>query len=165
MPKGTLFLRYTGGYELKPNAMSEGWVDMYIQWGVSFTETSLSAIVTPAPNKEAVENKSRLQNGKRVIRNSAYVKKDERDVNVEMHIAATDEQDFWDKYDRFCDNVLDYGFLDIKIINRPNKVFRFTYLNCAQFSEFMEQLAKFTLRLNEPDPTNRGLNDKWEDEV
>ena len=41
--------------------------DAYTTWGISMDDTSLSALMTPAPNKDLVENKSRLEHGKRVI--------------------------------------------------------------------------------------------------
>lgn len=138
------------------NSLNEsGWVDAYLQWGVSLTESSLSALMTPAPNKQPVENKSRLQHGKRVITDPTLVRKDERDVNLEMHITASGTEDFWDKYGRFCSEVLDYGFMELKCAYRPTLVFRMTYESCTQFSEFMEEIAKFTLRLNEPNPADR----------
>lgn len=143
-------------------SLSDGWVDAFLQWGVSFTATSLSVLMTPAPNKQPVENKSRLEHGKRVIKDTKYVKKDERDVSLEMHIIARDKTDFWDKYDRFCSEVLDYGFIDLRCAYRPTKVFRMTYESCTQFQEFMEELAKFTLRLNEPDPSNREIEEEEE---
>ena len=41
--------------------------DAYTTWGISMDDTSLSALMTPAPNKDLVENKSRLEHGKRVM--------------------------------------------------------------------------------------------------
>lgn len=137
------------------------WTDIYETYGISFTEKALSALMTPAPNKDAIENRSRLQNGKRVTRKAKYAMKDERNVDMEMHLYAPDSTAFWRRYDKFCDDWLDKGFFDIKNSHVPNKVFRMTYLSCNQFSEYMEQLAKFTLRLNEPDPSNRGATDSW----
>lgn len=162
MPAGELFIKNHDGIEPTNNSLKDGWVDAYLQWGVSFSETSLSLLMTPAPNKAAIENKSRTHNGKAVIKGQQYVKKDERDVSLEMHITAKDRTEFWERYDRFCAEVLDYGFLDIKTVYRPNNVFRFTYLSCTQFSEFMQEAAKFVLRLNEPDPSNRGIDDSTE---
>ena len=155
MPKGEVFFRKPGS----------DWKDVFTEYGISFTESSLSRLMTPAPNKEAIENKSRLQNGKRVIRKTTYVKKDERSVDLEMHIYAHDSSTFWSRFESFCDYFLDNGFFDIRHSHAPSKVFRMTYQSCSQFSEYAEQLAKFTLRLNEPDPTNRGETDKWASET
>jgi hypothetical protein len=40
--------------------------DAYTTWGISMDTSSLSALMTPPPMKEFIENKSRLENGKRV---------------------------------------------------------------------------------------------------
>ena len=168
MPKGELFFRIPG----------DNWEDMHERYGISFTEKSLSLLMTPAPNKEAIENKSRLEHGKRVVRKQQYVKKDERNVDLEMHLTASGKDEFWSRYNAFCEDFLDKGFFDIAVshvksddgvtitgVSGKLKVFRMTYLSCLQFSEFIQELAKFTLRLNEPDPDNRGAADKWEDET
>lgn len=165
MPQGELFIKTKGSITPKQGAsVGDGWIDAYLQWGVSFSETALSALMTPAPNKDAVENKSRIVNGKRVRRDSQYAKKDERDVSIEMHITAKSKSEFFDNYSRFCSEVLDAGFFDIKSIYCQSLIFRMTYLSCSQFSEFVQRLAKFTLRLNEPDPSNRGATDNWEEQ-
>lgn len=38
--------------------------DAYTTWGISMDDTALSALMTPAPNKEFIENKSRMEHGK-----------------------------------------------------------------------------------------------------
>lgn len=49
-------------------------------------DTALSALMTPAPNKEFIENKSRMEHGKRVI--TADPKKDERDLTLQINLTA-----------------------------------------------------------------------------
>ena len=175
MPKGELFIKRTSAvtigstdteakralYSYNNGVFTQSdsgeWIDVYMRYGVSFTESALSALMTPAPNKKLVENKSALQNGKKVITDTQYVKKDERDVSIEMHITAPSKAVFWQRYDLFCTEQLDYGYIEIINAHVPTKVLRMVYLNCSQFSEFVERLARFTLRLCEPDPTNRGV--------
>lgn len=153
MPRNKLWMRLPG----------EGaWTDMYASYGISLEETSVSKLMTPAPNKEVVENKSDLEHGKRVDRDTGDVRKDERNINLIMYIYASSKDQFLERYGRFCRDFLDKGFLDIKTAYVPDTVYRMTYLDCTQFSEFDMELAKFTLSLNEPDPTNRGETDKWE---
>lgn len=153
MARGELYIKTSATSSITGN--DNGWVDAYTVWGVSFSEVALSMLMTPAPAKAPVENKSRMQNGKTVLRNETYSKKDERDVSLEMHITAKKKEDFWRQYDAFCEQVLDRQFIDIKSGYRPNKVFHMTYSSCTQFSEWQQMVAKFTLRLNEPDPSNR----------
>ena len=162
--QGELFIKLQENITPVNGALEDGWVDAYLQWGVSFTDVSLSTLMTPAPNKAAIENKSRAQDGKRIVLGKQYVKKDERDVSLEMRIWANDKTDFWDKYNRFCSEVLDYGYVEMKTSYAIDKIFRMSYLDCTQFSEFIQEAAKFVLRLNEPDPTNRGVEDSHEND-
>ena len=37
------------------------------------------------------------------------------------------------------------------------ETYHFVYLSCSQYSEFNGRLAKFVLKLNEPNPGNRTL--------
>ncbi len=171
MPKGELYIRRQddmlpvnhSAFRFEEGAFVEDadgvWIDAYLQWGVSFSETALSNLFSPAPNKEPVENKSRTKHGKQIIRDKALVKKDERSVSLEMHITANSVEEFWNRYDRFISEVLDNGFLEIRSRYRKDKVFRTTYVKCTQFSEFVQQMAKFILSLNEPDPSDREPNE------
>ena len=105
--------------------------DAYTTWGISMDDTALSALMTPAPNKEFIENKSRMEHGKRVITADPFA-----------------------RYDSFC-NELDKGILEIKTKYQPNIVYRTIYISCNQFSQFMQGIGKFVLKLNEPNPNNR----------
>lgn len=128
--------------------------DAYDNWGIIMNDTSLSALMTPAPNKAFIENKSRLEDGKRVV--ASNPKKDERNLTLQIEIVAPDKDTFFARYDSFC-NELDTGILDIKTKYQPNVTYRTIYLSCSQFSEFMQGIGKFVLKLNEPNPKNRDL--------
>lgn len=128
--------------------------DAYDTWGMSLSDTSLSALLTPPPNKEYIESKSRLENGKSVILDN--VKVDERDVTLQVHFTAKSEKQFFDRYSSFC-NELKGGKLELRTVYQPTVLYRFVYLSCQQFSQFMRGIAKFSLRLNEPNPDNRAV--------
>lgn len=145
MPKGELYFRSVGSR----------WEDMYDVYGISFSGTGLSKLMTPAPNKAPIENESRRKDGKEVIRKTKYVKKDARTVTIEMHMTAGNAEEFWNRYDAFCTNYLDNGFFDIWNRHVPDKVFHMSYKSCMQYSEFVQQLAKFSLILEEADPSDR----------
>ena len=51
--------------------------DAYLTWGIFLDETALSALMTPAPNKEFISNKYRSKDGKSVIKHNPRL--DERD--------------------------------------------------------------------------------------
>lgn len=128
--------------------------DAYTTWGITIDETSLSALMTPAPNKDLIENKNRLEHGKRVI--NANPKKDERNLILQINLTAPDRDSFFTRYDSFC-NELDTGILEIKSKYQPFVVYRTNYISCQQFSQFMQGIGKFMLKLNEPNPKNRNL--------
>ena len=60
--------------------------DAYTTWGISMDDTSLSALMTPAPNKEFTENVSRLNHGKSVLTDG--VRKDERNLTLQLNLTA-----------------------------------------------------------------------------
>lgn len=60
--------------------------DAYTTWGISMDTSSLSALMTPPPMKEFIENKSRLENGKRVITSDSKI--DERNITLTFNLTA-----------------------------------------------------------------------------
>lgn len=128
--------------------------DAYAEWGISMDDTSLSALMTPAPNKELIENKSRLEHGKSVI--AADSKLDERTLTLQINLTASDQTQFFARYQSFCEE-LATGMLNIKTKYQPAVVYRTIYLSCNQFSQFMQSIGKFSIKLNEPNPSNRGV--------
>lgn len=173
MPAGEVFIKFHSGmtstpanrynYDSAHDTFTQNnagdWVDVYKQYGLSFSDTALSALMTPAPNKAMIENVSRKQDGKRIIKDTQYVKKDSRDLSLEMHITARTKALWIQKYNSFCNEILSHGYLELMHSALGGVVYRLTYQSCSQFSEFMMQMAKYTLRVNEPDPANRGLTD------
>lgn len=128
--------------------------DAYTTWGISMDDTALSSLMTPAPNKEFIENKSRLEHGKRVI--SSNPKKDDRNLTLQINLTASDKDTFFARYNSFC-NELDTGVLEIRTKYQPDVLYRTIYLSCQQFSQFMQGIGKFVLKLNEPNPSNRSV--------
>ena len=128
--------------------------DAYTTWGIVLSDSALTALMTPAPLKPFVENKSRTLDGKTVsIKNPKY---DERDVQVTFSLVATTKSEFLARYDSFCAE-LKTGAIDIRTINQPSVMYRTVYGSCTQYSMFNGRLGKFVLRLNEPNPNNRAL--------
>lgn len=128
-------------------------VDAYMRWGVSLSDTALSALMTPSSNKAYITNKSRLEHGTRVILND--IKVDERSVSISINLTAKDEQDFFNKYNLFCKEVLAGGKIDIKTKYQKGVEYHMVYESCSQFSQFMRGIGKFTLKLTEYNPNNR----------
>lgn len=136
-------------------------VDLYINgdnartaYGVILADGALAALRKPAPNKPFIENKSRLQHGKRVIKKNP--RKDERTIVLPIQIVASNTTDFNTKYDLFC-AALDTGSLLIRTSLQPTVYYRCIYNDCQQYTEFDGKYAKFMLSLTEPNPNNRGV--------
>lgn len=128
--------------------------DAFIEWGISMDNQALSALMTPAGMKPSVTSKSRLEHGKRVLMDSERAKVDERDITLNFNLLADSEQEFFDRYSRFCQE-LATGQLNIETSFQPGIVYKCLYLSCTQFREYWRGIGMFTLRLNEPNPTDR----------
>lgn len=129
--------------------------------GVSLTDGAVAALLTPAPNKAYVTNKSRLENGTRIIASDA--KMDERTVNLPFHLLAKNRTQFFEQYDRFCD-LLAKGTFTLWCKYAPEKCFKMVYQSCTQFKEFgmwdhdSGKYAAFVLRCVEPNPADREVD-------
>lgn len=133
--------------------------DAYKEYGIFMDDTALSTLMTPAPNKEFISNKYRSKNGKRVIIHNPCL--DEREITVGFHLSAPDVDTFLAKYEKFCNEVLATGEMVIHTSFQPNVWYRCVYISCTQFSQFMREMASFSLKLNEPDPSDRGETSKY----
>lgn len=122
-------------------------------------DTALSALMTPAPCKEFISNKYRTKDGKHVLKHNPRL--DERDITIGFNMVAKDEETFLANYAKFCEDVLSTGELVIRTKFQPDIWYRCIYISCTQFSQFIREMAKFSLKLNEPDPSNRGKIDKY----
>lgn len=128
--------------------------DAYDTWGISLSDSGLSALMTPAPNKSYIENKSRIEHGKKMVNSNVMV--DERNVTLSFNLTASSRNEFFLRYASFCE-VLAEGYIEIRTSYQPEVLYRMNYVSCSQFSQFMQGIAKFTLKLNEPNPTNRNI--------
>lgn len=129
--------------------------DAHEEWGLIFGESSLTALMTPAPVKAYIQNKSALIHGKQVLSGAANPPKiDERDVQLVFGIKAKNMTDFLTKYSSFVEE-LEKGWLDISTKYQPGVVYHLLYVSCQQFRQFNGRLGKFVLKLNEPNPKHR----------
>lgn len=139
MPKGELYINGK---------------DAYTEWGISMDSSALSALMTPAGMKERVENQSRMEHGKRVLNTMPKIAS--RDVTVSFNLSASTETMFFSRYSAFCTELAG-GSLHIRTKYQPTTVYRMLYVSCSQFTQFMRGIAKFTLKMEEPNPSDRGV--------
>lgn len=123
------------------------------KWGISLGESSLSELMTPPANKAFIENESRLQHGKQIL--VANPKVEARNLTLQLNLTAATKSAFFDKYNLFCKEVLATGVLNIETGYQEGVVYKTIYVSCNQFSQFMQGIAKFSLKLIEPDPSDR----------
>lgn len=126
--------------------------DAYTEWGVSLSQTALTSLMTPPEMKDYIKTTARTEHGSRLIADNAAVA--ERTVSLDMHMTAEDEEHFIDQYTRFC-RVLAEGRLVLQTRWQPDVVYRTFFQSCSQYSQLIRGLAKFSLKVIEPDPTNR----------
>lgn len=132
-------------------------VDSEEVFGVHFTDASITALMTPAPKKPYISNKSSLLAGKQVL--PVAPKTDERDIQLTFGLHASSLAQFLMRYFAFC-RELEKGFIKLIVhIYEGNTwmkiAYQLDYLSCQQYTEFNGRLAKFVIKFNEPDPTNR----------
>lgn len=126
--------------------------DAYAEWGISLDSKGLSALMTPAPLKDVIENESRLEHGSRTINTNP--RKAARDISLPMHMHAHTEEAFLANYAAFC-AILETGSLDIWTKYQPATHYKVLYKSCTQFQEYGRGIAKFVLRLYESNPGDR----------
>lgn len=132
--------------------------DAFERYGINLEDGALSALMTPPPMKEFIESRSRLKHGKTVI--AKVTKYDDREITLPFHLIAKSKTEFFTKYNMFCKEVLAKGKFEIKTKYQPNVVYRLVYISCTQFRQFIQEMAVFSLKVSEPDPTDRAISNK-----
>lgn len=135
--------------ELKINGL-----DAYDRYHLSLTDGGKATLMTPAPNKERARNSSRLRHGVEIA--GSLERKDSREISLPVHITARTSEEGLQYYNLFC-AVLDQGTIDIMYKGIPGVEFHCKYMVCTNFLEFRNQIMKFTLKLEEPNPNDRAI--------
>lgn len=142
---------YSNGSFVQSNSGS--YIDAFKQWGISLDGTALSALMTPAPLKEMIENNVATEHGIRVVRTGR--KMASRTVNINFNISANSTATFLSRYGNFCTNVLASGKIDLMTSFQAGVVYHLDYLSCQNFAEYRLGVGKFALRVIESNPNNR----------
>ena len=127
-------------------------IDAYEKYGINLEDGAISALLAPAPMKDVIENKSRLWHGSKVVNSNPRY--ESRDITLPFHIVARSQDDFFAKYGMFCNEVLSLGEFTLQT-KYNSDVYKLVYRSCSQFRSFMNQIAIFSLRVTEPNPTDR----------
>lgn len=129
--------------------------DAYVTWGIYADADAMSVLMTPPPQKDRITNNSPLEHGVQYLRSLNKV--DERTITLVIYLRADGLADFMAKYASFCEE-LRSNTLNIRTKWETGVEYKCLYVSCTQFSEYRFGLAKFSLRLVEPNPMDRILS-------
>lgn len=134
--------------------------DLYINnkaafatWGLELDESSYDALLLPAPQKPAIENKSSGQHGKQIMP-SAYI--DERTVSIVVRINANSRVDYLSKLNSLMTE-LRGGIIAFRVISL-NTVYYLAYESSFELSiAYGMKSGRHSIRFSEPNPNDRDL--------
>ena len=128
--------------------------DAYATWGVRMGDGFLDAIGSSAPMKEFIENKSRLEHGKRVIIDNP--KLDERELTLSFTIEGSSQSDYQMKKKAFFDELYK-GTVDVQVPANGSDVYHLIYLGKSiTYAQSLDRtFSKCSMKFCEPNPVNR----------
>lgn len=128
--------------------------DAFATWGVRMGEGFLDVIGASSPMKEFIENKSRLEHGKRVIINNPKV--DEREITLSFAIEGSSRSDYQSKKKAFFDELYK-GKVDIQVPANSSEIYHLIYLGKSiTYAQSLDRtFGKISAKFNEPNPANR----------
>ena len=132
--------------------------DAYTEFGMSFEGRARVALLTPPALKDPIVNKSRVEHGTRYITGNSP-KVEERSLDLAFHIVAASEADFLYKYEGLC-RELEGEELTLVTRQKPDTYYHLIYRSCTQYEEYNGTMAKFVLRVIEPNPKDRTRHDE-----
>ena len=126
----------------------------YTTWGVRMGEGFLDVIGASAPMKDFIENKSRLEHGKRVIINDPKV--DEREITLSFTIEGSSQSDYQSKKKAFFDELYK-GKVDIQVPANSNDIYHLIYLGKSiTYAQGLDRMfGKISSKFCEPNPNLR----------
>lgn len=118
-------------------------------YGAFLEESSLSALLTPAPMKDNPIDDSPLYHGARY--DSATPRRNKREITLVIGFKAQSFSAFITNYNAFCTDILanQYFSLEVDGVGTYNLL----YKSCTQVEEWAKSgIAKFSLKVIEPNP-------------
>ena len=118
--------------------------DAFATWGVRMGEGFLDVIGASAPMKDFIENKSRLEHGKRVI-------------TLSFTIESNSQSDYQAKKKAFFDELYK-GVVDIQIPANSSEVYHLIYTGkSVTYAQSLDRtFGKISAKFNEPNPSPEG---------
>lgn len=117
-------------------------------YGAFLEESSLSALLTPAPMKDNPSDDSPLYHGARY--DSATPRRNKREITLVIGFKAKDFETFLSNYGAFCTDILSNQYFTLTC---EAGTFNLLYKSCTQVEEWAKSgVAKFSLKVIEPNP-------------
>ncbi len=128
--------------------------DAFTTWGIRMGEGFLDALGSSVPMKEFIENKSRLEHGKRVIIINPKV--DERELTLSFTIEGVTASDYQEKKKAFFEELYK-GVIDIQVPLVSSEIYHLIYLgkNITYAQSLDRTFGKCSMKFCEPNPDNR----------
>lgn len=114
---------------------------------------ALKSLLTP---KSYVTNQSRLEHGKRyTIPTADSVRYESRELSIQILLEGINADDYLNKLDDFQKAIS--GIFILRIPCLQNRQFTLVYSGFSKYGDYGDKKGIFTLKLIEPDPTNRPI--------
>ena len=128
--------------------------DAWETWGVNMGNDFLDAIDGFAPMKDYIENESRLEDGKRIVKMTPKVAS--RDVTLHFTIKGNSQQDYRSKRVAF-EEELRAGFINVNVPVLGAQVYHLIYLgkSVSYAMNIARTFSTISAKFEEPNPADR----------
>ncbi|WP_195662517.1 hypothetical protein [Bacteroides congonensis] len=128
--------------------------DAFQVWGVRMGDNFLNSLGASVPMKDFIENKSRLEHGKRII--ATTPKLDEREITLAFTIEGNSQSDYQTKKIAFFEELYK-GVIDIQIPAISNAIYHLIYLGKSiTYAQSVDRtFGKCSIKFCEPNPSLR----------
>ncbi|EKJ91760.1 hypothetical protein QR305_02018 [Bacteroides finegoldii] len=128
--------------------------DAYAVWGVRMGDNFLDVVGSSVPIKELIENKSRVEHGKRVIINNP--KLDERELTLTFTIEGSSQSDYQVKKTSFFEELYK-GVITVQIPANSSDIYHLIYLGkSVTYAQSLDRtFGRISAKFCEPNPAVR----------
>lgn len=128
--------------------------DAYAVWGVRMGDNFLDVVGSSVPIKELIENKSRVEHGKRVIINNP--KLDERELTLTFTIEGSSQSDYQVKKTSFFEELYK-GVIAVQIPANSSDIYHLIYLGkSVTYAQSLDRtFGRISAKFCEPNPAVR----------
>lgn len=134
-------------------------VDAWTQWAAFLEEGSADKLMLPAPAKAFIENKSRSVDGKTVLMTNPRI--DERDITL-VFCFANNGTIVSNRLASFMAAIMAGKTINGKVcptefgVTETHTTYKLVFMSAIDLTSMNNTIGKVAIRLNEPNPTDRG---------